>query len=57
MAVEGEYGGDWRWRIGLDLSTPEQLTLTMVNVVPAGRKPGQDQPLAYDVMVMTLRRA
>jgi len=57
LELEGEYGGDWRWRVMLDASDAESLRMQMDNVIPAERATADIPDGPYPVMVMRTRRA
>jgi len=56
VALEAAYGGDWRWRISLDIPGADELTLRMDNVIPASQATDEVAAGPYPAMLMTLRR-
>lgn len=51
------YGGDWRWEIVIDAAVPEQVTLTMNNVIPASAAKPDLAAGPYAAMHAVLRPA
>ena len=51
------YGGDWRWEVIVDASAPDQVVLTMNNVIPESAATAEISAGAYAAMRAELRRA
>jgi hypothetical protein len=56
IELECEYGGGWRWQIGVRLDA-DSVRLEMRNVIPADQVDAGEQAGPYPVMVMELRPA
>jgi hypothetical protein len=56
VALEGAYGGGWRWRIGFDTTDAGELRMTMDNVIPAEHATETIQAGPYPAMLMALHR-
>ena len=56
LVVSYSYGGDWRWQIIIDATTPDSLGLRMENVVPEAAATDTVDPGAYAAMLADLRR-
>lgn len=57
VTVGYAYSGEWRWEIVVDAATPDQLTLTMRNVVPASAAIDEISAGPYAAMNAVLHRA
>lgn len=57
VSVSCAYSGDWRWEIVVDVATPDRLTLTMNNVIPAAAATDEMAAGPYAAMNVVLRRA
>ena len=56
VVVSYDYGGDWAWRIIVDATNPDSLTLRMENVVPEAAATDTVAAGAYVAMQADLRR-
>jgi hypothetical protein len=57
LSLDAEYGGGWGWRINVQASGPDELTLGMENVIPSEHATDEAPAGPYPVMAMRLRRA
>jgi hypothetical protein len=56
LELTGAYGGNWGWRIVLDLSAPDILRMRMDNVVPDDHASPEVPAGPYPAMLMDVRR-
>jgi hypothetical protein len=56
VVVGYEYGGGWEWRITVDATDPESLTIQMDNVIPPSEATPQIAAGPYAAMLVRLSR-
>jgi hypothetical protein len=57
IALEGDYAGDWAWRILLEAGEAGELRIRMDNVIPAGHASADLPAGPYPAMVLQARRS
>ncbi|GLY31581.1 hypothetical protein [Kineosporia sp. NBRC 101731] len=55
ISLEGEYAGEWGWRIHLGIGEPRELLIRMENVIPAAHATSEMPAGPYPVMILQLR--
>jgi hypothetical protein len=57
LALEGDYGGGWRWRVSFDAPDTHSYRMQMDNVIPDEQATAEISAGPYSVMIMQTRRA
>ena len=57
LALEGDYGGGWRWRVSFDAPDTHSFRMQMDNVIPDEQATAEISAGPYPVMIMQTRRA